>query len=159
MDKALTNLETDKNIHDLLTQFGTPFAKALAVFTKELLKSEINSISQRDIVTEKPLWNSWDELPVKLRSSFEDEIKKNNNNRQNARDKAVEFNEDGVLIASANRLKRILNEKGIKQKQLAAHLGVSPSAISKVINNPDRSKVNTLKKIAKAIDVELSSFL
>lgn len=67
----------------------------------------------------------------------------------------MEWTDDSAPQAAARRLWRVAKERGISQKTLAAKLGVTPAVISRVFKNPDRSKVATLRKIAKAIGVEL----
>lgn len=51
------------------------------------------------------------------------------------------------------RIKDILKEKGISQKDLADKLGITVVGMSKILNgNP---KVDTLEKIASTLEVEL----
>jgi len=49
--------------------------------------------------------------------------------------------------------------KGVPQKVLVESLKVNPSYISRILKNPDRSKLATLRKISSALDVELKSVL
>lgn len=51
------------------------------------------------------------------------------------------------------RIKDLLKEKGISQKDLADKLGITVVGMSKILNgNP---KVDTLEKIASALNVEI----
>lgn len=51
------------------------------------------------------------------------------------------------------RLKEVLSERGITQKELAERLGISVVGMSKIATgNPT---VETLEKIAKALDIEM----
>lgn len=48
---------------------------------------------------------------------------------------------------------------GLTQTQLAKKLGVPQSQISRIERNPDRTTVRTLKKIAKALGVDVSALV
>lgn len=51
------------------------------------------------------------------------------------------------------RIKELLKEKGISQKDLADRLGITVVGISKILNgNP---KIDTLEKIASTLEIEL----
>lgn len=51
------------------------------------------------------------------------------------------------------RLKEVLSEKGLSQKELAERLGISVVGMSKIATgNPT---VDTLERIAKALDIEV----
>ena len=53
------------------------------------------------------------------------------------------------------RIKEIRKSKGITQKELAARLGVVPSAVSQFENSDNNIKIETLEKIAKALDCSI----
>ena len=55
------------------------------------------------------------------------------------------------------RLKEILNNKGMTGKQLADILGVTPQYISGIARGSGSASVDVLAKIAKVLDVPLSS--
>lgn len=48
---------------------------------------------------------------------------------------------------------------GLTQAQLAKKLGMPQSQISRIERNPDRTTVRTLKKIAKALRVDVRAFV
>lgn len=51
------------------------------------------------------------------------------------------------------RIKELLKEKGISQKELADKLGITVVGMSKILNgNP---KIDTLEKIASTLEIEL----
>ena len=56
-------------------------------------------------------------------------------------------------------LKEILREKGIMSKDLADHLGITTVAVSKIINNKTTPSLGTLAKIAKFLNMKLSTLL
>jgi DNA-binding phage protein len=126
---------------------GEPFAKALAVFIREVLRAE-----QRAEAGPAP---SWQELPAVLRRELSAEMEKNDELLAARKLQAIEFTEDSPAALVASRLGRVARAKGVSQKELAERLGVSPSFISKVFKQPDRSKVATLRKIAEALSVEV----
>jgi len=56
-----------------------------------------------------------------------------------------------------NRIKKVLRQKGITQKELASRMNISEAMVSYSINgNPT---LNTLYEIAKALDVNVSSLI
>lgn len=155
-------LRFDYQHHNLITQYLTPFAKAFAVFVKELTiyDSNIETVDQNDISQDNVPWNSWSDLPKELRNEFESEILRNNNMLNRGEIESVELT-DHCIASSAisNQLKQILKEKGLTQKELANRLNVNPSFISKVISNPERSTIKTLRGIANAIGVDLNTII
>ena len=58
-----------------------------------------------------------------------------------------------------NRLVLALKRRGMTQADLARNLSKSPSQISRIFRNPQRSRLGTLKTIADAIKVDLSDLL
>lgn len=56
-------------------------------------------------------------------------------------------------------LKDILKEKGIMSKDLAEYLDISTVAMSKIINNKTTPSLGTLAKIAKFLNMKLSTLL
>ena len=67
----------------------------------------------------------------------------------------MDFTEDSPAQAAASRLRRVAKEQGVTQQELAKRLGVTPAVISRVFKIPNRSKVDTLRRIADALGVEL----
>lgn len=56
-------------------------------------------------------------------------------------------------------LKDILREKGLLSKDLADYLGITTVAVSKIINNKTTPSLGTLAKIAKFLNMKLSTLL
>lgn len=67
--------------------------------------------------------------------------------------------DDFALELAAERIAKARKAKGMTQKQLAAKLKVPQSQISRIERNPDRTTVRTLKRIAKALDVDVSALI
>lgn len=57
------------------------------------------------------------------------------------------------------KIKKIRKESGITQKQLAQKLGVSQAAIVQFESEKSNPKIDTLKKIADALNVSVMDFL
>lgn len=57
------------------------------------------------------------------------------------------------------KIRNIRKEKGLSQKQLGSLLGVSQQMIGQYENSPHEPKIETLRKIAAALDSKLSDFL
>ncbi|ASV77951.1 helix-turn-helix transcriptional regulator [Elizabethkingia anophelis] len=53
------------------------------------------------------------------------------------------------------RLKELLNEKGIQNKDLADKIGVTPTTISNITQGNNFPKPETLLKIAEALDIDI----
>ena len=68
-----------------------------------------------------------------------------------AGDLAAEFARDAIVEAR--------KQAGLTQKQLGKKLGLPQSQISRIERHPDRTTVRTLRKMAKALNVNISSFL
>jgi DNA-binding Xre family transcriptional regulator len=137
----------DREVLELTERYGPAFAKALAIFVKEL--SNRSEIRSRASAVEAP------ELPEKLQREAEAEIERNGRLRAAGELEAIEFTDDSPAIGLANRLRTVIRERRMSQKELAARLGVSPSFVSKVLRDPERSKIATLQRIAEALGTTL----
>lgn len=67
--------------------------------------------------------------------------------------------EQGALRLAANRVAIARKKARLTQKQLAEQIGVTQSEISRIENNPDHSTIRTLKRIAKALKVDVRSLI
>ncbi|MGQ0829861.1 MAG: helix-turn-helix transcriptional regulator [Bacteroidota bacterium] len=62
-------------------------------------------------------------------------------------------------IEEINRIRVILAEKNIEQKQLAKMVGKTPGTITRICNNKGQPTLKLLKKIAIALDVDITELL
>jgi ribosome-binding protein aMBF1 (putative translation factor) len=67
--------------------------------------------------------------------------------------------DDFGLRLAADRLTRARKSAGLTQEQLAARLKMPQSQVSRIERNPDRTTVRTLKRIAKALRVDVSALI
>jgi len=58
-----------------------------------------------------------------------------------------------------NRIKAILAEKDISQKNLAEKVGLVPNSITRICNNESQPSLLMLRNIAKALDVDIRELL
>lgn len=58
-----------------------------------------------------------------------------------------------------NRIKEVLEEKGIKQKWLAEQLGKSYNMVNGYVQNRQQPRLEVLYCIAKILDVEVKELL
>lgn len=58
-----------------------------------------------------------------------------------------------------NRIKAVLAEKGVSNKELAENLGITEGAVSTWCRNFKQPKIETLFEIAKYLHVEASELL
>ena len=140
-----------------MSNFAVPFAKALAVFVREC---ECPPLSQRR-QPHQPL--SDDETPTgrdeQLSSWARKVAEENRALEEQGKLDQVEFTSDSPAEAAASRLRLAAQRLGVSQKALAEKLGVTPAVINRVFQKPDRSKVSTLKRIARAMGVQLHEII
>ncbi|NBC82947.1 MAG: helix-turn-helix domain-containing protein [Bacteroidetes bacterium] len=58
-----------------------------------------------------------------------------------------------------NRIKEVLEEKGIKQTWLAEQLGKSYNMVNSYVQNRQQPRLEILYKIARILDVEVKDLL
>lgn len=67
--------------------------------------------------------------------------------------------DDFALELAAERIAKARKAKGLTQKQLGAKLRLPQSQISRIERNPDHTTVRTLKRIARALGVDVSALV
>jgi len=67
--------------------------------------------------------------------------------------------EDAKLRLAGRSIAEVRKARGLTQTQLARKLGVPQSQISRIERNPDRTTVRTLKRIARALRVDVSKLI
>jgi ribosome-binding protein aMBF1 (putative translation factor) len=67
--------------------------------------------------------------------------------------------DDLAIELAAESVVKARKAAGLTQTQLAKKLGVPQSQISRIERNPDRTTVRTLKRIAKALRVDVSALI
>jgi len=67
--------------------------------------------------------------------------------------------DDFALELAAERIAKARKAKGFTQKQLGEKLNLPQSQISRIERNPDRTTVRTLKRIARALGVDVSALV
>ena len=58
-----------------------------------------------------------------------------------------------------NRIKHVLEEKGIKQKWLAEKLGKSFNSVNSYVQNRQQPRLEVLNEIAKILDVDIKDLI
>ena len=58
-----------------------------------------------------------------------------------------------------NKIKQVLERKGIKQKWLADNLGKSFNMVNAYVQNRQQPRLEVLKKIARILDVDITELL
>jgi ribosome-binding protein aMBF1 (putative translation factor) len=72
--------------------------------------------------------------------------------------KWIDFEDFSAMLA-ADAVVEARKKAGLTQGQLAAKLKMPQSQISRIERNPDRTTVRTLKKIAKALGVDVAKLI
>lgn len=67
--------------------------------------------------------------------------------------------EDDKISSRMNRIKDVLEQKGIKQKWLAEQLGKSYNMVNSYAQNRRQPSIEDLYKIAEILDVEVATLL
>ena len=62
-------------------------------------------------------------------------------------------------LIKMNRIKEILEEKGIKQTWLADKLGKSFNSVNGYVQNRQQPRLEVLNKIANVLDVDIKSLI
>lgn len=133
-------------MHSAMNKLGEPFARAFAVFLRELYGANNGAPPSPEIV---------EEYDLPLDDAEAAEMEKDSASWRAGKLKAIEFTEDTPAQYAGQRLRHVLKAKGMTQAALAKKLGVTPAVVNRVLKNPDRSMVATLRKIAKALGVDL----
>lgn len=58
-----------------------------------------------------------------------------------------------------NRIKHVLEEKGIKQKWLAEKLGKSFNSVNSYVQNRQQPRLEVLNEIAEILDVDIKDLI
>lgn len=116
-----------------------------------LLQPDRSSVSE----LEARLPRSWDELPEAYRKTVEKEIEEGEKRIADGTQKVMVLTEADIAARIAAGLKEVLRAKRVSQSELARRLGVSPSVITKILRNPERSQLSTLYRITQALEVDL----
>ena len=58
-----------------------------------------------------------------------------------------------------NRIKHVLEEKGIKQKWLAEKLGKSFNSVNSYVQNRQQPRLEVLNQIAEILDVDIKDLI
>lgn len=143
--------QVDK-VREIVGSLGEPFARALGVFVGECLKIESAKSQLKG-------WMPLDRLDPELRRRVQNAVQRDRDLERSGKLPKLELGPDTPVLLAASRLRDVLEERGLTQRQLAAMLKVTPAVISRVLKNPDRSKVVTLRKIAQALGVDLHQII
>ncbi|MEM7230244.1 MAG: helix-turn-helix transcriptional regulator [Planctomycetota bacterium] len=149
----MTTLHGDgSGIEDLLARYGEPFAKALAVFVREI---------ERDHAAWQPASPPQaNALGLSIATpAMSGELASIVADIESGAANATVFDDDTARDMTTRRLKVLLAKRGMTQKDLADCLGVSTNTISRALANPDQTKVSTLRDIARVLDARLADFL
>ena len=66
---------------------------------------------------------------------------------------------DFALVLATERIAKARKAKGLTQKQLGEKLNLPQSQISRIERNPDHTTVRTLKRIARALAVDIAALV
>jgi ribosome-binding protein aMBF1 (putative translation factor) len=147
---ALKTGNTDQ-VFQLAEDLAIPFARAFAVFVRTIHENERGKPFSKalDTLSRDPA------VRKALERRLANAVAENDAAERAGRLREFEFKAGSPSEAVADRIKAIAKERGVSQNALASRLGVSPAVISRILRNPDRSKLDTLRRIADALDVSV----
>lgn len=146
---------TPPEVFELAEDLAVPFARAFAVFVRAIHENQ----------SAKPFGKALDSLSrdpavhKALERRLANAVAENDAAERTGRLREFEFKSQSPSQAVADRIKAIAKERGVSQNALASRLGVSPAVISRILRNPDRSKLDTLRRIAEALNVPVRELL
>jgi len=146
---------------EAVDRYGEAFARAFAVFVQELAGTDARDKTGCGEAQNHPSddWSYVEEDDEALARELAQTIKENDALARAGKLEAVEVTDKSASKAIADRLRWIIKDRGLTQRELAKRVGVTPARISHVLRNPDRSKVDTLRRIAQALDINLRQIL
>jgi len=66
---------------------------------------------------------------------------------------------DAALRSAGDRIARARKAQGLTQKQLGQKLGLPQSQVSRIERNPDATTLRTLKRVARALGVDVRALV
>lgn len=75
--------------------------------------------------------------------------------RQRARG-ALTVGYETAILEAVTCIDQVMQERGISRKQLAERLGVDPSRVSRLLNDPDNITVRTFYRLCNAVGLKPS---
>jgi len=72
---------------------------------------------------------------------------------------SIIISNNSLFLSTMNRIKEVLDEKGIKQTWLAEKLGKSFNMVNSYVQNRHQPSLETLYKIAEVLDVSARDLL
>jgi DNA-binding Xre family transcriptional regulator len=153
---------------NLAIAFGRPFGVAFAAFLRELSDATGTEL-QKMATLGKTIG-----CPDAETELHDEPIERRGAEERAAADAAwaevQQLEDDGKLLkleldrftpesVVANRLRQVLKDEGISQADLARRLSISPAVISRMLKDPDRSAVKTLRRVAEALQVDVHEII
>jgi DNA-binding Xre family transcriptional regulator len=136
-----------------MDRFAEPFARAMAVFVAEL--SATGALRDDSGVAPCKRAPSQEQLMHQLAETIAEQERL----AKRGEIESITVDDNAITKAVAARIRWVMHERGVSQADVSDRVGVSPAVISRILKNPGRSRVDTIRKIAKALDVELRDIL
>jgi ribosome-binding protein aMBF1 (putative translation factor) len=70
-----------------------------------------------------------------------------------------EFTGNSPQESVRDRIRQLMKQRGLTQRDLAARMKVSPAVITRILKQPNRSRLDTLRRIARALDVPVGELV
>lgn len=95
-----------------------------------------------------------------LKQRLADAMRRNDQQEKDGTLVEFEFTGNSPKESMVHRIKQLMKQRGMNQRDLAVKLKVSPAVISRILNQPSRSpRLDTLSRIAQALAVPVRELM
>jgi len=120
----------------------------LAVFVENLGSDTVRALSTQTKVSDQ-------HFQAELKKRLAKAIRENDAAEKAGTSIGFEFTGDTPQESMADRIKQLMKRRGVNQRDLAKRLKVSPAVVSRILRQPNRSKLETLSRVARALNVSV----
>jgi ribosome-binding protein aMBF1 (putative translation factor) len=151
---ATKTLAPSTSARRLMDQWGEPFARALA---ESVCAVEEKRRKTPGTPAGRAAWVPVDsaELPAPVRRRIAASLARG----RKAGEAAADFAPADLAAPLSQRIRAVARAQGVSQSELARRLKVTPAVISRVFQHPERAKLQTLRRIAQALDVPVDRLI
>jgi hypothetical protein len=146
-------VQPNKELTEMLDVWGAHFARAYAEFVRALSQEPFITGPAQPTSAAFILQEATDPAALnRARKSHREHL-------ASPHAPTIDFDPAIPAKTAGQRLKLLLKSRGLKQSEIARRLGVAPSVISRVLKYPQRSRLGTIQKIAKAAGIPLGELI
>ena len=157
------SLSPANSTRQLVEELGAPFAQALGAFIVALQQTQVPShdpmrASRDQLEPELTILDPSD-VPPEIQRRFDASYAANRAAEQAGTVKRSIFNPNDFARSMSQRIRAVAKSQGVSQSELARRLKVTPAVVSRVFQRPDCARVDTIRRIAVALDVPIEHLI